>query len=322
MGLAGLLAALGIYLYITPSLPSIESLKDVQFQVPLRVYSADDKLIGEFGEKRRTPLDYDEIPDLMIKAVLGAEDDRFFEHPGIDYQGLLRAVGKLITTGKKVQGGGTITMQVARNFFLSREKTFLRKFTEILLAFKIERELNKEKILELYLNKIYFGKRAYGIGAAALTYYGKDIRELDVAQLSMIAGLPKAPSRYNPVVNPKRALLRRNYVLRRMRDLGYIEEEMYREAVLSEVSAKDHGQSVEIEATHVAEMVRKELADQYGKAIYTDGYKVYTTVESRLQQKANSALRNALLDYETRHGFKGALQEFEELEKLEDDPEK
>jgi len=317
MGLAGLLTGLGIYLYIVPSLPSIDSLKDVQFQVPLRIYSTDEKLIGEFGEKRRTPLEYDEIPDLMIKAVLGAEDDSFFEHSGIDYQGLVRAVGKLITTGKKVQGGGTITMQVARNFFLSREKTFLRKFTEILLAFKIERELDKETILELYLNKIYFGKRAYGIGAAALTYYGKDIRELDVAQLAMIAGLPKAPSRYNPVVNPKRALLRRNYVLRRMRDLGYIEEDLYREAVLSDVTAKDYGQSVEIEAPYVAEMVRKELVDQYGKDIYTKGYKVYTTVESRLQQQANYALRKALLDYETRHGYKGALQEFEELDKTD-----
>lgn len=317
MGLAGLLTALGIYLYISPSLPSIESLKDVQFQVPLRVYSADERLIGEFGEKRRTPLQYEEIPDLMIKAVLGAEDDRFFEHSGIDYQGLLRAAGVLITTGKKGQGGGTITMQVARNFFLSREKTFLRKFTEILLAFKIESELDKETILELYLNKIYFGKRAYGIGAAAVTYYGKDIRELDVAQLAMIAGLPKAPSRYNPVVNPKRALLRRNYVLRRMRDLEYITEELYREAVLTEVTAKDHGQSVEIEAPYVAEMVRKELADQYGKDIYTAGYKVYTTVESRLQSQANYALRKALLDYETRHGYKGPIQEFEEMEKTD-----
>jgi len=317
MMLAGLLITLGLYLYIAPNLPSIESLKDVKFQVPLRIFTADGELIGEFGEKRRSPLLYEEMPEQLIQAVLSAEDDRFFEHPGIDALGLLRAVGKLITTGKKVQGGGTITMQVARNFFLSREKTFLRKFTEILLAFKIEHELDKKKILELYLNKIYFGKRAYGVGAAALTYYGKDIRELSLAEYAMIAGLPKAPSRYNPIVNPKRALLRRNYVLRRMNELGYIDEEAYKEAVLSEVTAEDHGHSIDLEAPYIAEMVRQELVDRYGNDVYTEGYQVYTTVESRLQKKANHALRTALLDYETRHGYRGPVHSYGEMERTD-----
>ncbi|MGD8593275.1 MAG: transglycosylase domain-containing protein, partial [Gammaproteobacteria bacterium] len=217
LGAGGLLTsaivALGIYLIIVPKLPSIESLKDVQFQVPLRIFSRDDKLIAEFGEKKRTPMDIEETPQMLINAVLAAEDDRFFEHPGVDYKGIFRAVFYLLKTGEKGQGGSTITMQVARNFFLSREKTYLRKLNEILLALKIERELSKLEILELYINKIYLGNRSYGFGAAAQVYYGKDAAELTPAQAAMIAGLPKAPSAYNPIVNPKRALLRRNYVL-------------------------------------------------------------------------------------------------------------
>ncbi|MBT8439411.1 MAG: transglycosylase domain-containing protein, partial [Gammaproteobacteria bacterium] len=213
MGLAGL------YLYLSPQLPSIEGLSDVRLQVPLRIYSSDGSLLGEFGEKRRSPKALEEIPDRLKQAFLSAEDDRFFEHPGVDYQGILRAVINLIATGERGQGGSTITMQLARNFYLSSEKTYVRKLSEIFLALKIERELSKEKILELYLNKIYLGNRSYGVAAAAQVYYGVSLEELTLPQIAMIAGLPKAPSRYNPIINPERALTRRNYVLARMHDL-------------------------------------------------------------------------------------------------------
>ncbi len=295
-----------VYLYISPNLPSIQSLKDIRYQVPLRVYSADNKLMSEFGEKRRMPLRYQQIPKEMVQAILGAEDDRFFEHPGVDYQGLLRAVKVMATTGKKAQGGSTITMQVARNFFLSREKTFLRKFSEIFLALQIEQELDKEDILALYLNKIYLGNRAYGIGAAAWVYYGRDISKLTIAELAMIAGLPKAPSRYNPIVNPKRALLRRDYVLRRMHELNYINESTFNTEIARPVTAKIRPQNIELEAPYAAEMVRKEMIDRYGKEAYTGGYKVYTQINSRLQKKANDAVRYNLLAYEERHGYRGA----------------
>ncbi len=307
----------GLYLYITPTLPSVESLKDVRYQVPLRVYSADDKLMGEFGEKRRIPLAYDEIPKNLIYAFLGAEDDRFFEHPGVDYQGILRAIMVFATTGVKAQGGSTITMQVARNFFLSREKTFLRKFSEIFLSLQIERELSKEDILSLYLNKIYLGNRAYGIGAAAQIYYGKNIDELTLAQMAMIAGLPKAPSRYNPIVNPTRAIQRRNYVLRRMLDLHFIDQQTYDTALAQPVTARLHRNTIELEAPYAAEMVRKEMVERYGEDAYTEGYSVYTTLDSRLQRKANSAVRYGLLAYEERHGYRGPLQQVDILEQSE-----
>ncbi len=313
-GVMGLLVVAGMFYYVSPKLPAIDSLKDVRFQVPLRVYSADGKLMGEFGEKRRSPLAYEQIPPLMIKAVLGAEDDRFFEHPGVDYQGILRAAGLLLLTGEKAQGGSTITMQVARNFFLSREKTFLRKFSEILLALKIEKALSKEEILELYLNKIYLGNRAYGVGAAAKVYYGKEIDELSLPELAMIAGLPKAPSRYNPIVNPERALVRRNYVLGRMRQLGFIDEATYQRAVAAPVTARLHRQAPELEAPYAAEMARKFMLRRYGNGAYTDGYRVYTTVDSRLQDQANRALRYNLLAYEERHGYRGPEARIDMLE--------
>ncbi len=315
----GFVSVMGLYLYVSPNLPSIESLKDIKFQVPLRIYSQDGLLLGEFGEKRRTPLEYQDIPNHLIHAILGAEDDRFFEHPGVDYQGILRAVGLFVTTGRKVQGGSTITMQVARNFFLSREKTFLRKFSEILLALKIERELNKEDILTLYLNKIYFGKRAYGVGAAAKTYFGRDINNLTIAELAMIAGLPKAPSTFNPIVNPDRAMLRRNYVLRRMHDLSFIDSKALLEQQASPNTAKLHQLGIELEAPDVAEMVRSEMIERYGSDAYTEGYKVYTTVKSHLQRQANKALRDGLLDYETRHGYRGPLETLDLLEYSEPD---
>ena len=296
-----------VTLFIVPNLPAIESLKDVQFQVPLRVFSRDQKLIAEFGEKKRAPLAYEEIPPLMVQAVLAAEDNRFFEHPGVDYQGLLRAVFYLVRTGEKGQGGSTITMQVARNFFLSREKTYLRKLNEIFLALKIEKELSKQDILALYLNKIYLGNRAYGVGAAAQVYYGISVDQLSIAQLAMVAGLPKAPSRYNPIINPARALLRRNYVLGRMYDLGFIDEATYTQAHDSLDDASLHGLSKEVTAPYIAEMVRAEMVARYGDTTYSAGFRVFTSIDSTMQTAANRAQRNALLAYDTRHGYRGPL---------------
>jgi len=306
--LLGILVTAGLYIYLAPDLPDIETLKDVQFQVPLRVYSRDGLLIAEFGEKRRIPIKYEDIPEPLVRAVLAAEDARFFEHPGVDYQGLLRAVLHLIRTGEKGQGGSTITMQVARNFFLSREKTYIRKLSEIFLALKIERELSKQEILALYFNKIYLGQRSYGFAAAAQVYYGRAISELDLAQIAMIAGLPKAPSRFNPIADPERAVKRRNYVLRRMHELDYIDGETYARASSAPVTAELHGLQVELDAPYVAEMARAEMVQRYGNEAYTSGYKVYTTISSQHQRFAMQALRKALLEYDKRHGYRGAEQ--------------
>jgi len=303
-GLLACIGVAGLYWYLAPKLPPIDSLKDVQLQEPLRVYTRDGRLIAEFGEKRRTPLEFEHIPELMVKAVIAAEDERFYQHPGVDWQGLTRAAVYLIRTGEKGPGGSTITMQVARNFFLGREKTYVRKINEILLALKIETELTKDDILELYFNKIFLGHRAYGVEAAALVYYGARLDELSVAQIAMIAGLPKAPSRFNPIVNPDRARSRRNYVLGRMRELDAISEEDYQAAVATPVTARLHGLSVEVEASYVAEMVRVYVEDLLGEDAYTAGFRVYTTIDSRLQEAANQALRKNLLAYDQRHGFR------------------
>ena len=302
----GVVATAGTYLYLAPDLPSIESLKDVHLQTPLRVHSRDGGLIAEFGEKKRAPLRYDDVPALMIKAILAAEDNRFYEHPGVDYQGILRAVVHLIKTGEKGQGGSTITMQVARNFFLSREKTYLRKISEIFLALTIERHLSKQEILELYINKIYLGHRSYGVAAAAQVYYGKDINELSVWQMAMIAGLPKAPSRYNPIVNIRRATLRRDYILGRMHELGFIDKPTFEQAVATADNASLHGQDIELSAPYVAEMVRAEMIERYGEEVYTSGYNVYTTLDTRLQRYAYQAVQRNLLEYDRRHGYRGA----------------
>lgn len=312
LGLAGLTvlgaAALGVaYLTVAPGLPSIEALRDIRLQVPMRVYSRDGRLIAEFGEMRRMPVRFHNTPELMVKAVLAAEDDRFFEHPGVDYQGILRAAVNLIRTGEKSQGGSTITMQVARNFFLSSEKTYMRKLSEIFLSLKIERELSKEEILELYLNKIYLGNRAYGVASAAQTYYGATLADLTLSQMAMIAGLPKAPSRSNPIADPDRAVIRRNYVLRRMHDLGYIDTAAYQEAIGTADTARLHGLALEIEGNYLAEMVRAMIVERYGEqAAYSGGLKVYTTLDSRLQRTAVTALRETLLEYDRRHGYRGA----------------
>ncbi|HKJ22146.1 MAG TPA: transglycosylase domain-containing protein, partial [Gammaproteobacteria bacterium] len=308
LGGMGLLGAGGAYLYIAPGLPSVDSLKDFRLQVPLRIFTRDGKLLAEFGEKRRIPVRYKDTPPRMIKAVLAAEDDRFFEHPGVDYQGLIRAAYHLALTGHKTQGGSTITMQVARNFFLSREKTYFRKLSEIILALKIDHELTKEEILELYLNKIYLGHRAYGIGAAAQVYYGTDLDHLTLPQLAMIAGLPKAPSAYNPITDPQRAISRRNYVLRRMHELGFIDDKAYQEGLATPVTASLHTLSPEVQAPYVAEMVRSDLVARYGEDAYTAGYKVYTTIDSDKQAYANQAISEALLEYDRRHGYRGPGQ--------------
>jgi len=308
----GVLGTAGAYFYMAPDLPSIEKLRDGQLQVPLRIYSADGALIAEYGEKRRKPLTYEQFPKEMVQAILAAEDDRFFEHPGVDYQGLIRAAVQLILTGEKRQGGSTITMQVARNFFLSREKTYIRKVREIFLALKIESQLSKEQILELYLNKIYLGHRSYGVAAAAQVYYAKELSELGVPEFAMIAGLPKAPSRYNPIVNSPRALSRRNYVLGRMHELGFIDADTYRQAVQAPVSAERHTRSPELEAPYVAEMVRAKVVERFGREeAYSTGLNVYTTVDSRLQRSANEALREGLLNYDRRHGWRGPLKQVE-----------
>ena len=293
----------GLFVYFQPRLPSIETLKEIKLQTPLLIYSNDGKLIGEFGEKRRTPIRYREIPPSFISAILAAEDSRYMQHFGIDPIGLSRAVMQLIQTGQMQTGGSTITMQVARNYFLSREKTFTRKFNEILLSIQIEQQLTKQEILELYINKIYLGHRSYGIEAAARVYYGKSIQDLSIAQLAMIAGLPKAPSSYNPISNPSRALIRRNWILNRMRNLGYINNKTFEQAIKTPVTASYHGPQTELQAPHVAEMIRKEMIRRYGLSAYTDGYKVYTTLNSQFQRAANQAVFDGLESYHRRHGY-------------------
>jgi penicillin-binding protein 1A len=316
LGLGCLLAAIGgalgvmliasSILYLAPQLPPVEALREVKLQTPLRIYSNDGFLISEFGEKRRAPVTYDQIPPLFTKALLAAEDQRFYDHHGVDIKGLTRAIVELITTGQKQTGGSTITMQVARNFFLTRKQTFMRKFNEILLAIQIERSLEKSDILTLYVNKIYLGHRAYGIGAAAQVYYGRSLEELSLAELAMIAGLPKAPSRYNPITNPERSRIRRDWILDRMKILGFIDEETHATATASPITAQFHGLTQELYAPYVAEMVRQSLLDKYGTTIYEDGFSVKTTIRGDLQAAARESVINGLVAYDQRHGYRGA----------------
>ena len=303
LALAGTAGALW---YIVPQLPPVESLKDVQLQTPLKVYTSDDKLIAEFGEKRRDPVAIEDVPLLMKHAFIAAEDDRFYDHPGVDWMAITRAAIELLQTREKKQGGSTITMQVARNFFLTPEKTYERKLKEIVLAVIIERELSKDEILELYLNKIFLGHRAYGVVAAAQVYYGSPLDGLDLPQVAMIAGLPKAPSRTNPISNPVAARERRAYVLGRMRQRGLLDEELFNAAIAAPLTAKRHGQAVAASAPHFAELVRDYMLDRYGEGAYTSGYKVKTTLRSYLQEVATKAIRKGLADYDRRHGYRGA----------------
>ena len=302
----GVIAVAAVYLYLAPDLPEVDSLQDVEYQIPLRVMSAEGQLIAEFGTQRRTPLAYDEFPELLIQAFLAAEDDRFFEHPGVDYQGLLRATINLLQTRQREQGGSTITMQVARNFFLTRERTYRRKLNEIFLALRIERALSKEQILELYLNKIFMGNRAYGVVSGAQAYFGKQLDELDLHEVAVLAGLPKGPSVLNPVASPEGAMQRRNYVLGRMRHLDFISEAEYQEALQKPVSSRLHRRVAELEAPHAAEMVRLQMIERFGEeATYTGGYTVYTSLDDRAQNAAQAALRRGVLAYDRRRGYRG-----------------
>jgi penicillin-binding protein 1A len=312
-------AVLYVYVVLVPELPSIEHLEDTQYQVPLRVYDRNEILLAEFGEHRRIPVAFDKIPRYLIDAVVSVEDDQFWNHLGVDFYALMAAVYEVATTGRKTRGGSTITMQVARNFFLSPEQTYVRKFNEILLALKIETELSKEKIIELYLNKIFLGHRAYGISAASQVYYDKELGDLTLAQSAMIAGLPKAPSKYNPISNPERALIRRNYILGRMRILKYIEEDEFEQALSEPITAELHRTRTIAEAQYVSEQVRAQLFEQYGDEIYKAGLRVYTSIDGELQAVANQALRKNLLDYTRRHGYRGIIDKID-LGEINEDP--
>ena len=307
----GLATVFITYLIVSKDLPDVETLRDIQLQVPLRVYTSDGKLISVFGEKRRIPVQIDEMPLYLTNAFIAGEDARFRIHPGVDYQGISRAVWTLVTTGEKSVGGSTITQQLARNFFLTLEKTYTRKIKEIFLALKIERELSKDEILELYLNKILLGHRAYGVGAAADVYYGKPVGKLSLAQCAMLAALPKAPSRINPITSPERAMNRRDYVLGRMLQLEYIDNGEYQQAKNEKNTAFYHGATTEISAPYLAEMVRKDMLARFGQSAYTGGYKVYTTINSGLQATANQAVIDGLEEYDHRHGYRGAEAHFD-----------
>nr|WP_313518087.1 penicillin-binding protein 1A [Pseudomonas sp.] len=307
----GLLLSLsGAFLYLSPTLPSVDSLRSIQLQIPLRVYSSDEKLIAEFGEMRRTPIQFADIPKDFIQALLSAEDDNFANHYGVDLSSLMRAASQLLKTGHIQSGGSTITMQVAKNYFLTSERSFSRKITEILLALQIERELSKDEILELYVNKIYLGNRAYGIEAAAQVYYGKSIRDLSLAQMAMIAGLPKAPSRYNPLMDPVRSKERRDWILGRMFRLGKIDDARYKAALAEPIDARYHVQTPELAAPYIAEMARAEMVGRFGSAAYTDGFRVTTTVPSDLQLAANKSVQDGLISYDQRHGYRGPETRF------------
>nr|WP_246487416.1 penicillin-binding protein 1A [Ferrigenium kumadai] len=288
-----------------PTLPSLEVLTDYRPKIPLRVYSAEGALLGEFGEERRAVVKISEVPTVMKQAILAAEDDRFYQHGGVDYMGVLRAAISNFTSGGAKQGASTITMQVARNFFLSKEKTLTRKFNEVLLAFKIEHNLSKDEILQLYFNQIYLGQRAYGFAAAAQIYFGKPLSQVTVAEAAMLAGLPKAPSSYNPVVNPKRAKLRQLYVLRRMHELNFINDEQFQLAQQQPIVAKRGSQEFGVKSDYIAEMVRQAIYDRYQDDAYTQGFKVYTTIRQQDQLAAYQAVRKGVLDYDRRHGYRG-----------------
>ena len=293
------------YIYLVPSLPSTDSMRNVELQVPLRVYTRSGALIAQIGEQRRIPVGYDQIPDLLKHAFLAAEDERFFEHHGIDYFGVVRAVLIDFLSGDKTQGASTITMQAARNMFLNLDKTYRRKLQETFVTYRMEHEFTKQEIFGLYLNVIFFGQRAYGVAAAAEAFFGKSLDKLDVAEAATIAGVPKAPSRYNPIVDPQLATSRRAYVLRRMRELGYIDAATAEAANKEPMQARAHAPLYDVEAPYVAEMARLELRQRFGANAETAGYRVYTTIDGRLQASANRAVRVGLIEYDRRHGWRG-----------------
>lgn len=294
-----------------PTLPTLDVLTDYQPKLPLRVFTKDGALLGEFGEERRSVVKYAAVPKKLVQAILAAEDDRFFEHGGVDFMGVLRAALANVTRGGAREGASTITMQVARNFFLSPEKTLTRKFNEVLMAFKIEHNLSKQQILELYINQIYLGQRAYGFAAAAQTYFGSSLDKLSTAEMAMLAGLPKAPSRNNPVSNPTQANRRAHYVLTRMYDLNFISQQEYQAALKERPIVRHDPTMAEIPADYVAEMARLLMVDRYGDATYTSGFKIVTTVRKLDQEVADQSVRQGVLDYDRRHGWRGPEDEVE-----------
>ncbi|MCL0004140.1 peptidoglycan glycosyltransferase/peptidoglycan DD-transpeptidase MrcA [Providencia rettgeri] len=298
----------GMYKYVEGELPDVATMKDIRLQIPMQVYSADNELIAQYGEKRRIPLPLAEIPPLMIKAFIATEDSRFYDHHGIDPIGIFRAVTVMASSGHASQGASTITQQLARNFYLSPEKTLMRKVKEAFLAIRIEQLFTKDEIMELYLNKIYLGNRAYGVGAAAYVYFGKTVDELTLSEIAMIAGLPKAPSTFNPLYSYDRAVSRRNVVLSRMFEEKYITQDQYEQAKNEKIVASYHAPKIDFSAPYLAEMARQTLFDKYGEDAYTDGYKVYTTVIRKDQEAATTAVRNNLIDYDTRHGYRGPAE--------------
>lgn len=312
LAILGIAAVGTAYYLIAPRLPDVQTLRDVELQVPLSVYTRDGRLIAQFGETRRYPVRIEDVPERVKQAVLAIEDARFYEHPGIDWRGIARAVWLLATTDdRRVPGGSTITQQVARQFFLSAEYSYTRKLTEIFLALKMERELSKDEILGLYLNKSFFGNRAYGIAAAAEFYYGKKLDELSIAEAATLASIPKFPSSGNPIVNPQRALIRRDYVIERMHEVGYISAGEMRSAQSEPIGAEPHEPPIEVEAPYVAEMVRQWMVERYGADALTHGYRAYTTIQGHEQEAANRGVRATLLDYDRRHGWRGAEAHWE-----------
>ncbi len=298
----------GAYVFVQPSLPSVEVMRQIELQVPLRVYSRDGKLIAQIGEQRRIPVTYDEVPEMVRQAFIAAEDDQFFQHSGFDYPGIARSLLVNVVPGRRLQGASTITQQTARNLFLTQDRTWRRKVQEMFLTYRIEREFSKQEILGLYLNVISFGKRTYGVAAAADYYFGKDLDKLTLAEAATLARVPQAPSRYNPISNPEAAAERRRYVLRRMREIGLIDEAAEQRAIAEKVWAREHAQSFDVEAPYLAEMARLELVKRLGAAAQNEGFKIYTTVDPRMQSAANRAVRAGLIDYDRRHGWRGGVE--------------
>ena len=309
--LGGVAAIIGAYYYVAPGLPAAQTIRDIPLQIPLRIFSRDGYLISEIGERRRILVTYDEVPQHVVDAFVAAEDQRFWVHPGIDYRGILRAVFQLVSTGNIESGGSTLTQQLARSYFLNLDQTIERKLKEASLAVRIERGFTKEQIMALFLNKMFFGQRAYGVSAAAQVYFNKDLQDISVAEAATLAGVLPAPSRYNPVRSAANAEMRRGYVLGRMRDLDYIDESSYDQAMAQPIESQMHGAAVQLNAPYVAEMVRREMLKRYGEATYTAGYQVVTTLDSRLQKAANYALRNGLLEFTRRRGYRGPINKLE-----------
>ncbi len=307
----GAIGLAGCYVYLEPSLPSVAAMRNVEMQVPLRVYTRDGDLIAQIGEQRRIPVTWEQIPELVKHAFLAAEDDRFFQHHGIDYQGLLRAVLVDIISGNRTQGASTITQQAARQLYLTLDKTWRRKLAEAFLTYRMEHEFSKQEIFALYLNVVFFGERAYGVAAGAETFYGKSLDQLSVAQAATLAGIVQLPSRYNPIVNPQYAKARRTYVLRRMRELGYIDPQVAATANAEPVEARTHAPLYDVDAQYVAEMARQEVRKRFGPKAETAGFRVYTTIDSRLQTAANRAVRLGLIEYDRRYGWRGATARVE-----------